>query len=146
MSRRHRQPTTVAGALRPAAAGLLAMCAGACATPATDPGQGPARADTAMSTGNGEPSAGRIPPRVSPGYEVPGTRVSIPRAMKAGTTVEAMVPAGAVVDAFGTRIVAPADGRIRLEAPRTPGEHAVLVQAPGKRSPMRLVVNVTAGE
>ncbi len=146
MSRRHRQPAAIAGTLRCTAAGLIAMCAAACAAPATDPGPGPVRADTTMSRGNADPAAGRIPSRVSPGHEVPGTRISIPRAMKAGATVEATVPSGAVVDAFGMRIVAPADGRIRLEAPHTPGDHAVLVQAPGKRSPMRLVVKVTADE
>ncbi len=130
-------------ALRMTAGALLGGIVG-CAAPPSGNASTPTEATAMTPERSGRMPARRAPPRVQPGEEVPGSRIGIPPAMRAGSQITVQVPPGAEVHAFGQHGVAAADGRLVLRVPATPGTYEVSVKAPRRATPLHMKVQVTA--
>ena len=85
------------------------------------------------------------PKPVMPGERVPGSTISVPGEVSAGTVLNGQVPAGSIVTVDGKRVTVSRKGRFSYAVPATRrGALAISVQRPGAAAAMELSSSIVA--
>ncbi|MDO4708301.1 MAG: hypothetical protein Q4B94_00525 [Pseudomonadota bacterium] len=122
---------------------MLAACAAPQKQESTPPSHWAGQPDTAMPS-----SSKPIPPEfrpVLPGRPVPGSRISVPRTVKAGETLEGRVPVGSQVTVNGQETAVDENGNFSYPVEKSAsGSLNVRIKrpAPDTRPPMPLRVQI----
>lgn len=130
---------------------LSAFMLAACATPQKQESAAPSHLAVQRDTAMPAPSK-PIPPElrpVMPGTPVPGSRISVPRTVKAGEALNGRVPIGSQVTVNGQAIAVDESGQFSYPVAETArGSLNVRIKrpAPDTRPPMSLSIEITASK
>jgi hypothetical protein len=78
----------------------------------------------------------------SPGTDVPGTRVSVPRAVQSGAALEGIAPSGSLIEVDGTQVQVGHSGRFAVTAPSPRDEWQIRIIRPAPATPLVFSVQV----